>query len=89
MKATAERYSAWAQQAEARGWLEAAARHRAAAAAAEVGRPPSGHVTADRTMQVLRALWNFTAERVPDLPLNPLLKRIPRRDASSLKIHHR
>jgi hypothetical protein len=42
VKATAERYSAWAQQAEARGWLEAAALHRAAAAAVEVRRPPSG-----------------------------------------------
>jgi hypothetical protein len=31
VNATAERYRAWAQQAEARGWLEAAARHRAAA----------------------------------------------------------
>jgi hypothetical protein len=77
VKATAERYSAWAQQAEARGWLEAAARHRAAAAAAEVGRPSSGHVTADCAMRVLRALWNFTAERVPALPLNPVMKRIP------------
>jgi hypothetical protein len=71
VKATAERYSAWAQQAEARGWSEVAARHRAAAAAAEVRRPPSGHVTADCAMRMLRALWNFTAERVPDLPLNP------------------
>ena len=74
VKATAERYSAWAQQAEARGWLEAAARHRAAAAAAEAGRPPSGQATADCAMRVLRALWNFTAERVPDLPLNPVAR---------------
>jgi hypothetical protein len=77
VKAAAERYSTWAQQAEARGWPEAAARHRAAAAAAEVRRPPSGHVTADCATRVLRALWNFTAERVPDLPFNPLMKRIP------------
>jgi excisionase family DNA binding protein len=61
VKATAERYSAWAQQAEARGWLQAAALHRAAAVAVEVPRPPSGHGTAEGTMRVLRALWNFTA----------------------------
>jgi hypothetical protein len=77
VKATAERYSAWAQQAEARGWLEAAALHRAAAAAVEVWRPPSGHVTAEHTIRVLRALWNFTAERVSGLPLNALMKPIP------------
>jgi excisionase family DNA binding protein len=77
VKKTAERYSAWAQQAEARGWLEATARHRAAAAAAAVGKPPSGQPTADRTIWVLRALLNFPAERVPDLPLNPVMKRIP------------
>jgi hypothetical protein len=33
VKATAERYSAWAQHAEARGWPEVAAQHRTAAAA--------------------------------------------------------
>jgi hypothetical protein len=73
-KAMAERYSRWAQQAEARGWAEAAAGHRAAAAAAEVRRRPSGYVTAEIAMRVLRALWNFTAERVPDLPLNPAMR---------------
>jgi hypothetical protein len=77
VKATAERYSAWAQQAEALGWLGAAARHRAAAAAAEAGRPPSGRPTADATIRVFLGLWNFTAERVSDPPLNPLIKRIP------------
>ena len=71
VKATAERYSAWAQQAEARGWPEVAARHRAAAAAAEARRPLSGQGTAEGAMRVLRALWNFTAERGPGLPLNP------------------
>ena len=57
VKATAERYSAWAQQAEARGWLEAAARHRAAAAAAEVGRLPSGQPTAGAG---IRVSWHGT-----------------------------
>jgi hypothetical protein len=76
LKATAKRYSEWAQHAEARGWREVAAQHRTAAAAAEVRRPPSGHVTADCAMRVLSALWNFTAERVPNLPLNPVTRAI-------------
>jgi hypothetical protein len=78
VKAATERYSAWAQQAETRGWPEVAARHRDAAAAAKAQRPPSGQVTAAVAMKVLCALWNFTAERVPDLPLNP-----------AVRLHHR
>ena len=42
-----------------------------------LGRLPSGQPTADAAIGVLRALWNFTAERVSDLPLNALMKRIP------------
>jgi integrase len=75
-----------AAAADARGWPEAAARHRAKAAAAAERKPPSGAATANGSMRALRALWNFTAERVPDLPANPVrrLKRqwfpVPRRE---------
>jgi hypothetical protein len=84
VKATAERYRAWAQQADIRGWADVAAQHRAAAVAAEVRRMPSGHVTGKGALRVLRALWNFTAERVPDLPLNPAATSYPRKGSGAL-----
>jgi hypothetical protein len=73
-KTMAERYSAWAHEAEARGWPEAATRHRAAAAVAEARSLPNGHATANGAMRALSVLWKFTAERVPDLPPNPVAR---------------
>jgi integrase len=47
-------------------------RHRAIAA--EVGKSEryNGTTTANGSMRTLRILWNFAAERVPDLPPNPV-----------------
>ena len=47
-------------------------RHRAIAA--QVGRSEryKGNSAANLSMRVLRILWNFAAERVPDLPPNPV-----------------
>jgi integrase len=84
--ASAERYTVRSKRAEANGWTDAAARYRSAAAAAVLREPPRGHATANGTMRALRVLWNFIAERVPDLPPNPVarLKRqwfpVPRRE---------
>ena len=43
-----------------------------------------GHATANGAMRALKALWNFSAERKPDLPANPvkrkrLMFKVPRR----------
>jgi integrase len=49
------------------------ARHKAIAeelAASRAGR--SGHATANRVMRNFRALWNHTADRIGDLPSNPV-----------------
>jgi integrase len=69
---SAAQYIKKAAAAAARGWPEAATRYRAAAAAAAERRPPSGSATANGAMRALRVLWNFVAERVPDLPPNPV-----------------
>jgi integrase len=50
------------------------------------GGPATGAASANGTMRAFRALWNFAAERDPDLPANPVrrLKRawypVPRRE---------
>jgi integrase len=83
---SAARYEKRAAAADKRGWPEAAARHRARAAAAAEREPSSGAASANGAMRALRALWNFAAERLPDLPANPVrrLKRqwyaVPRRE---------
>ena len=57
-------------------WPEAAARYRAKAAEAEARTPPSGQSTANRTMRVLRAIWNDLSDRDPTLPpANPVRLR--------------
>jgi integrase len=64
------------QAAQAQGWLDAAARHRARAAAATSRRPANGFATANGVMRSLRALWNFIADRHPEIGANPVrLKR--------------
>ena len=49
-------------------------RHRAIAA--EIGKADrySGTSTANSAMRALRVLWNFAAERTPDLPSNPVYR---------------
>jgi integrase len=47
-------------------------RHRAIAAEVERGGRGKGTTTANFAMRALRVLWNFQADRVPDLPPNPV-----------------
>src|SRR5215208_5790917 len=53
------------------------ARHRAIAAEVEAVGRHSGEPTANGVMRSLRLLWNYAADRDPDLPTNPVrrLKR--------------
>jgi integrase len=64
-----------ADAAQAQGWLDAAARHRARAAAAASRRPANGFATANGVMRSLRALWNFVADRHPEIGANPVRLR--------------
>jgi integrase len=48
------------------------ARHRSMCAEVGRGARYSGHVTANMAMRHLRIIYNFMAERVPDLPQNPV-----------------
>jgi integrase len=48
------------------------ARHRAIAAEVERGGRYRGQVMANTAMVTLRILWNFAADRVPDLPPHPM-----------------
>jgi integrase len=57
---------------EKAGWPEAAARHRASAAAADARKAAPGHATANGVMRTLRAMWNFCAEGATDMPPNPV-----------------
>jgi integrase len=71
----ARRHLARAERTEER-WPEASALHRAKFEAAKSRKAFSGHATANRTMRGLRAVWNFMAERVSDMPPCPVkLKR--------------
>jgi len=47
-------------------------RHRAIAAAISKGGVSDGIVTANVAMRIFRTLYNFVAERTPDLPPNPV-----------------
>jgi integrase len=47
-------------------------RHRSIAAEVGRGKRYDGHVTANMAMRHLRILYNFMAERVPDMPPNPV-----------------
>jgi integrase len=47
-------------------------RHRAIAASISKGSRYTGEVTANGAMKVFRTLFNFAAERTPDLPPNPV-----------------
>jgi integrase len=82
---SAKRYEARAEKAAALGYDNAAARDRARAAAATKREPTSGHATANAVMRTLRLLWNFAADRNPDLGPNPVRLRrqwfpVPRRE---------
>jgi integrase len=55
-----------------KSWPKAAIRHKARAARAEARKPTTGQAAANGTMRALRLLWNFAAERNPDLPTNPV-----------------
>jgi integrase len=67
------------------GWLDMAlrdinremveARHRAIAEEISETRGLSGAAMANRVMRSLRAVWNFTADRVADMPSNPVKLR--------------
>jgi integrase len=56
-------------------YQEAADRHRAKYQAASVRKAYSGYATANGAMRALRAIWNFMADRVGDLPPNPVKLR--------------
>jgi integrase len=57
-------------------WPEASERHRALHEAAKERQPRSGRALADNTMRVMRALWNFAADKDPSVGPNPVrLKR--------------
>jgi integrase len=71
----AEKFTRRAEAAEKQGWLDAAANHRAKAAAALSRKVNSGRATANAAMRSLRALWNFEAERHPDIGANPVRLR--------------
>jgi integrase len=71
-KESAKRFEERAVRAEARGWPEAAARHRAAAAAALARKPPNGFGAANGAVRALRLLWSY---HFPDAPNPARLKR--------------
>jgi len=76
-KATAEaarRHLARAERTEG-SWPDASAQHRARFEAAKGRKAFSGHATANRVMRGLRAVYNFTAERVADMPPCPVKLR--------------
>jgi integrase len=71
----AKRHLHRAERTETR-YPEASARHRAKYLAAKERKPFSGHATANRIMKNLKAIWNYQAENIGDLPPNPVrLKR--------------
>jgi integrase len=68
-----------------RDWPEASARHRALFEAAKARAPRSGRAAANGAMRVLRALWNFAADKDASLGPNPvrlnkLWFKVPRRE---------
>ena len=67
----ARRHLARAERVEGQ-WPEAARRHRERWEAASKRKPPSGFATANGVMRALRAIWNYAAERVSDMPPNPV-----------------
>jgi integrase len=70
----ARRHLARAERVEEQ-WPEAAARHRIKWEAAKGRKVFSGHATANRVMRGLRAVHNFMAERVSDMPPSPVKLR--------------
>src|SRR6516164_6981813 len=76
--AEGERHAAlWAKRAEAaasKGWMDAAANHRARATTA-LSRTRSGHAAANAAMKILRTLWNYVAERNEEFGVNPVCLR--------------
>ena len=83
--ASAQRHEDRAVRAGAKGWREAAARHRTAATAAKQRSPLPGRAAANGAMRALRLLWNYAADRNPVLGTNPVrLKNqwfaVPRRE---------
>jgi len=76
--AEGERHAAmWSRRAEAaaaRGWMDAAANHRARAASA-LSRRRSGHAAANAAMKNLRTLWNHAADKNVDMGATPVKLR--------------
>jgi integrase len=73
-KLHAEQWETRAKAAEARNWFDAAANYRARAAAA-LSRKTNGFATANGAMRALRALWNYAADRHPEIGTNPVKLR--------------
>src|SRR5262245_6804465 len=60
-----------AKTAERKGWGDAAANYRQRAAIARKRETNSGQVAANNAMKVLRALWNYAADKNPEMGSNP------------------
>src|SRR5262245_1191491 len=66
-----------AKAAERKGWPDAAKHYRQLAALARKRETNSGQVAANNAMKVLRALWNYAADRNPEIGSNPVkLKKL-------------
>jgi len=66
-----------AKAAERKGWPDAAKHYRQRAALARKRETNSGEVAANNAMKVLRALWNYAADRNPEIGSNPVkLKKL-------------
>ena len=73
----ANMWEARAKAAERKGWGDAAANHRQRAALAKQRETNTGTVVANNVMKVLRAVWNFAADRNPEIGSNPVkLKKL-------------
>jgi integrase len=71
----AESWERRAKAAEKRGWLDAAANHRAQAEMAKKRETVSGQVAANNVMKVLRLVWNYAADKHPEIGSNPVRLR--------------
>jgi integrase len=71
----AARWEQKAKGAERKGWGDAAANHRQRAALARKRETNGGEVAANNAMKVLRALWNYAADRNPEIGSNPVKLR--------------
>ena len=70
-RSDATRWEQRAKAAERKGWGDAAANHRQRAALAKQRETNDGTVVANNVMKVLRALWNYAADKNPEIGSNP------------------